>query len=265
MNKVVEGNSYFSCRSLAARMINGDSVSICATGDVAVDAVYSADASIHTAANIDLKLLSGTLQVNIHVYEACDCPLNAFLSSGPQHRRTHHRQGRRRLLRRAGRQGSSASRGEQAVPRHVLNSQGGQRQHRGIGGSGGELLIAYCIFISHIACQLQANVLCESESYRTTRAAVTIISDAFIPSSCKSPGDDYHTIDAPSEDPVKEPESIELSLRAGRVAGRLTGKSDSLKRPVFDRTGTNNSGMYSINIHSFYCMYYSFIFMSRQD
>jgi hypothetical protein len=63
VNKVVEGNSHFSCRSLAARMINGDSVSIQATGDVAIDAMYSVDASIQTAANIDLKLLSGSLQV----------------------------------------------------------------------------------------------------------------------------------------------------------------------------------------------------------
>eukprot|EP01034_Spumella_vulgaris_P024854 gene24854-31243_t len=213
INKMVEGNSHFKCHSLAGRMINGDSVSILGSGDVKVDAVYSAEANIRTDANIELKLLSGSLQAR---------------SSGGN-------------ITVKGIDGSFdllADRGTIRLEVNKLFPHTTSLAHAVKGN-----------IVATADPELQATVLCESESYRTTRAAVTIISDAFIPSSSSSShnsGDAYHTQDAPI--PVEsEPESIKLSLRAGRVAGRLTGKSDSLKRPVFDRVGSSNSGKIDVN------------------
>lgn len=65
INKMIEGNSMFKCHSFAAKMVNGDSFAVQATGNVQCGAVYSAGASVSSGADVDIGLLSGMLQVSI--------------------------------------------------------------------------------------------------------------------------------------------------------------------------------------------------------
>lgn len=69
---MVEGSSQFRCHSFAAKMINGNSVGIEATGRVQTGAMYTAAANIVSGSDIDIGLLSGSLQVVLHlVCSAC--------------------------------------------------------------------------------------------------------------------------------------------------------------------------------------------------
>lgn len=62
IKKLLEGNSIIQCRSLQAKMINGDSIDVSASV-VDIDAVYGALTNIESADNITLGLMRGQLEV----------------------------------------------------------------------------------------------------------------------------------------------------------------------------------------------------------
>ena len=62
IKKLLEGNSIIQCRSLQAKMINGDAIDVSASV-VAIDAVYGAMTSIEAADNITVGLMRGQLEV----------------------------------------------------------------------------------------------------------------------------------------------------------------------------------------------------------
>ncbi len=80
--------------------------------------------------------------------------------------------------------------------------------------------------IHFVLIQMKVNLLCESQSHNTTRAAVTITSDAF-------------EVDATSSGPVTAGSSADV-FEGGKLAGRLTGKSQSLKRPAAQAHGQSS-------------------------
>lgn len=78
---------------------------------------------------------------------------------------------------------------------------------------------------------MRATVLCDSLSYMTTRAAVTIVSDAF-------------EVDADKSAEITDSVTV---MEGGRLAGRLTGKSQSLKRPTPAAGYAHRSGKISLD------------------
>ncbi len=73
--------------------------------------------------------------------------------------------------------------------------------------------------------QMQATLLCESLSHNSTRAKVTLVSDAF-------------EVDAADSVLSEETSAQMFVLEGGRLSGRLTGVSQSSKRPQSSGRGS---------------------------
>lgn len=85
---------------------------------------------------------------------------------------------------------------------------------------------------------------CESLSYQSTRAAVTIVSDAFVSDSTLSGGTDSGAVvnAAATSELVTVETTSEIGVQGGLLTGRLTGQSNSVKRPVFKSGQGSSSG-----------------------
>jgi hypothetical protein len=76
VKKLIEGNSTINCRSLNAKMINGDNV-VVAADNVQIEAMYGARAGINAVNDITIGLSRGDLDVrNARVFVS----LNYFLT-----------------------------------------------------------------------------------------------------------------------------------------------------------------------------------------
>lgn len=66
VNKLLEGSSVVQCKSLKAKMINGENVELVAAESIEVGAMYSLQSAITSATkgNVDLGLMQGNTKVS---------------------------------------------------------------------------------------------------------------------------------------------------------------------------------------------------------
>lgn len=85
--------------------------------------------------------------------------------------------------------------------------------------------------------QLAATLLCQSESYHSTRAKITIVSDDFVRTE--------YDLDTTEDRKDNYKAFSSGTMQGGRVTGYLLGQSKGTKRPpaLYGYYNTGNSGM----------------------
>lgn len=67
INKLLEGNSFISCKSLKGKMINGDNIHINAEGGmIDIEAVYGESTNLYSTSHINVDLCRGDITVYIN-------------------------------------------------------------------------------------------------------------------------------------------------------------------------------------------------------
>ena len=64
INKLLEGNSFISCKSLKGKMINGDNIHVNAEGGmINIEAVYGESTNLYSTNHINVELCRGDITV----------------------------------------------------------------------------------------------------------------------------------------------------------------------------------------------------------
>ncbi|KAJ1435876.1 hypothetical protein B484DRAFT_417014 [Ochromonadaceae sp. CCMP2298] len=140
VRKLIEGNSFLRCRSLSAKMINGDLVNIEAT-HVSVEAIYGADTTISASDDVTVGLSRGAIQA-------------------------HSRQGNVSL---SGVDGACLAVADRGTVRLQVNKLLGRCVAQANEGH----------IIATLDPEMEGSLECMSETMGLTRATSTVVSDAF--------------------------------------------------------------------------------------
>lgn len=206
VKKLLEGNSIVKANSLIAKMVNGDFVDIATTESVEIEAMYSKYAHIAAQKNITLAMVHGYIKTeaatgNIHV-NGLDGSFDLLSHNGDINIQINKLDTTKWI--------------SQAV------------------ASVGHIVVAVDPeVVASVQCKpvlsLELNGLCESPF-------ATIVSDAFVGEEEKEEGKEEQVgrrIQVTTVTPATRAGSGTPSFSADNLAGHLSGKSKSVKRPRF--------------------------------